>query len=53
VDLSLHPDDASASNSWGNALHLFASPLEVSAGDRLELTYRFDGTSQVELRAAR
>jgi hypothetical protein len=43
VHLSLHPDVAPSSNSWGNLLHLLARPLDVAAGDTLRLRYRHGG----------
>lgn len=42
VQLSLHPDDATPTNSWGNLLYLLASPVDVAAGDEVEVHYRFD-----------
>lgn len=43
VRLSLHPDDATASNSWGNLLYLFAKAFDVSTNQEMCLRYRYDG----------
>lgn len=51
VWLSIHPDDAAVTNSWGSVLQLFARPFEVVAGDELRLFYHFDDRgSRVEVR---
>lgn len=50
IRLSLHPDDASASNSWGSVLYLLAKPLPVVANQEMHLRYRYDGhRSRVEV----
>ncbi|MDQ3640680.1 MAG: 50S ribosomal protein L11 methyltransferase [Actinomycetota bacterium] len=51
IRLSLHPDDATPTNSWGNLLQLFARPLDVAPGQELRLRYRHDergSTMQLE-----
>ena len=42
VSLSIHPDQAEESNSWASWAWLPGRPLPVSAGQRLQLDYRFD-----------
>ncbi len=52
--ISLHPDAASPSNSWGNLLYVLATPLDVAAGQNLNLAYRYDGRgSELKLDGAR
>lgn len=43
IRLSLHPDDAAPSNSWGNILYLFAAPIHVIRDEEVGLRYQYDG----------
>lgn len=53
VRLSVHPDVATPSNSWGSVLQLLAQPLEVAPGEELQLRYRFDDRgSRIDLARA-
>ena len=53
MPLSLHPDEATPSNSWGNLLYLLGEPVAVAAGQEWALQYehrrgsRFGLTPQV------
>ncbi len=50
IRLSLHPDDATASNSWGNLLYLLARPCDVVRNQEIFLRYRYEGhRSRVEV----
>lgn len=49
VDLSLHPDEATPSNSWGNLLYLLAKPVRVVAGEEWLLHYEYDRASRFRL----
>ncbi|MDQ3895967.1 MAG: 50S ribosomal protein L11 methyltransferase [Actinomycetota bacterium] len=53
VELSLHPDQATPSNSWGNLLYLFAEPIPVVRGQELRLEYDFDRRSRIRLTSER
>ena len=49
VRLSLHPDEAAPSNSWGNLLYLFAKPVEVVSGDEWLLHCEYCRGSRIQL----
>jgi type I protein arginine methyltransferase len=50
VRLTIHPDEATATNSWGSIVHLLAKPIHVVAGEVIRLLYHFDDRgSRVEL----
>ncbi len=49
VDLSLHPDEATPSNSWGNVLYLPARPVDVAEGDDVLLQYDYSRGSRIRL----
>lgn len=42
ISLSIHPDHAGATNSWASWAWLPGGALRVSAGQRMQLNYRFD-----------
>ena len=41
VNLSLHPDDATPRNSWGNLLYLFSRPKAITLGEELHVLYSY------------
>ncbi len=47
IRLSLHPDDVTASNSWGNLLYILARPCAVVKNHEICLRYRYDGHRSV------
>jgi hypothetical protein len=43
IHLSLHPDDATPTNSWGNLLYIFGRPIhKVVDGQQFRMHYLHD-----------
>lgn len=49
VGLSLHPDEATPSNSWGNLLYLLGEPVAVAAAQEWALQYEHRRGSRFRL----
>jgi len=49
LDLSIHPDRAEPDNSWASWVWLPGEPRSLTAGQSIELTYRFGERCQSEI----